>query len=166
MSEAGHEAKRRQECRRGRHECPRHKRLAAGNGSDDEKGFCPCGDGLGQWGVRRLMRQILFAGEESQKWPALLRDLIADRATQCRIAASSASRMERCVTGPATSSVTSPLMRASVSRWDGSMTRISIGNLAHAFRPVPFVNIVPGGSVSLTCSSRTHNHSLKAVPRL
>ena len=32
------------------------------------------------------MRQILLAGEESQEWPALLRDLIANRAKQRWIA--------------------------------------------------------------------------------
>src|SRR5271167_2967879 len=32
------------------------------------------------------MGQILLAGEEAQEWPALLRDVVADRTTQHRVA--------------------------------------------------------------------------------
>jgi hypothetical protein len=33
------------------------------------------------------MREIFFAGEETQEWPALLRDVVADRAAEHRILA-------------------------------------------------------------------------------
>src|SRR5207244_8094441 len=60
--------------------------LTAGDGPYDEKGLRPRSDRRGQWGVRRLMGQILLAGEEPQHRPALLRDVVADRAAQHRIA--------------------------------------------------------------------------------
>jgi hypothetical protein len=53
--------------------------LAAGNGPNDEKRLGPRRDRVGQWGIRRLMGQILLAGEEPQERPALLGDLVADR---------------------------------------------------------------------------------------
>ena len=42
-------------------------RLTAGNGPDDQKGLRSGGDRFGQRGVRRLVRQILLAGEEPQE---------------------------------------------------------------------------------------------------
>ena len=60
--------------------------LAAGDGPNDDERFLPRRDRVGQWSIRRLMGQILLAGEEPQERPALLRDLIADRPTQHRIA--------------------------------------------------------------------------------
>src|SRR5437588_1644584 len=60
--------------------------LAPGNGPDNDKRLLPRRDRIGQWGIRRLMRQILLAGEEAQERPALLRDLVADRPAQHRIA--------------------------------------------------------------------------------
>src|SRR5438876_2956536 len=64
--------------------------LAAGNGPDDEKRFCPRRDRVGQRGVRRFVGQILLAGEEPQERTALLRDVVADRPAQHWIA-----RLER-----------------------------------------------------------------------
>ena len=61
-------------------------RLTAGNGAEDDKGFRPRCDRIGKRGIRRLMREILLAGEEPQERPALLGDLIADRPAQHRIA--------------------------------------------------------------------------------
>src|SRR5437588_7444032 len=58
--------------------------LAPGNGPDNDKRFLARRDRVGQWGIRRLMGQILLAGEEAQERPALLRDLVADRPAQHR----------------------------------------------------------------------------------
>ena len=60
--------------------------LAAGNGPHDQKGFCPCCDGVGQERIRRLMGQILLAGEEPQERSALPGDMVADRPAQHRVA--------------------------------------------------------------------------------
>ncbi len=60
--------------------------LAAGNGPYDEKGLGSHRDRVGQGGVRRLMRYILLAGEEPNERSALLRDVVADRPAQHRIA--------------------------------------------------------------------------------
>src|SRR5438128_9477611 len=56
--------------------------LAAGNGPDDDKRLLSGRDRVGQWGVRRLMGQILLAGEEAQEGSALLRDMVANGAAQ------------------------------------------------------------------------------------
>ena len=61
-------------------------RLAAGNGPYNEKGFRPRRDLVGQRGIRRLMGQILLAGEEPQEGSSLLRDVVAGRPPQHRIA--------------------------------------------------------------------------------
>src|SRR5712692_3286519 len=61
-------------------------KLPAGDGADDDEGFPARRDRIGQWGIRRLVGQILLAGEETQERPALLRDLVADRPAQHRIA--------------------------------------------------------------------------------
>ena len=53
---------------------------------DDQKRLRARRDRVGQRRVRRLVRQILLAGEEPHERPALLRDVIADRAAQHRIA--------------------------------------------------------------------------------
>jgi len=58
--------------------------LTSGNGSQDEKWLGPRGHCIGQWRVRRFMGDILFAGEEPQKRPTLLRDLVAYGAAQHR----------------------------------------------------------------------------------
>ena len=47
--------------------------LAAGDGSDDEKGRYAGGHRLGERGIHRLVRQIVAAGEETQERAALLR---------------------------------------------------------------------------------------------
>ena len=48
-------------------------------------GSLPDIDRIGQRGIRRLVREILLAGEEANQGPPLLRDLIADRAAQHRV---------------------------------------------------------------------------------
>ena len=60
--------------------------LAAGNGPYHEKGLRPRRDRVGQWGVRRLVGQILFTGEEPHERSALVRDVVADRPARHRIA--------------------------------------------------------------------------------
>ena len=60
--------------------------LAPGDGPNDNERLLPRHDRIGQWSIRRLMGQILLAGEETQERPALLRDLVADRPAQHRIA--------------------------------------------------------------------------------
>ena len=60
--------------------------LAARNRSYDEQRLFPRDDRVRQRGVRGFMRKILLAREEPQEWPPLLRDVIADRPAQHRIA--------------------------------------------------------------------------------
>ncbi len=60
--------------------------LAAGNGPNDQKWLFPRSDRLGQWGIRRLMGQILPASKEPQEGSALLCGVVADRSAQHRIA--------------------------------------------------------------------------------
>ena len=48
--------------------------LAAGYGPNDQKRLGPGRDRVRQWGVRRLMGQVLLAGEEPQERSALLGD--------------------------------------------------------------------------------------------
>jgi len=59
--------------------------LPTGDGPDDDERLVPGRDGVREWGVARFVGEILFAGEEAQKRPALLRDLVADSAAQHRI---------------------------------------------------------------------------------
>src|SRR6266705_1592147 len=61
-------------------------RLAAGDGPDDEKRLRPGRDDVREGGVRRLMGEIPLAREESQERSTLLRDVVADRPSQHRIA--------------------------------------------------------------------------------
>jgi len=56
--------------------------LPAGDGANDEKRFCTGGDCVRQRGIRRLKGIVLGAGEEAQKGTTLLRDVIANRASQ------------------------------------------------------------------------------------
>ena len=49
-------------------------------------GSAPARDRVGQRGIRRLMGQVLLAGEEPQERPAPLGDVVADRPAQHRIA--------------------------------------------------------------------------------
>jgi hypothetical protein len=51
----------------------------AGNCPYYQKGFGRRRHRRGQRGIGKLIGQVLLAGEEAQEWPALLRDLIADR---------------------------------------------------------------------------------------
>src|SRR5438045_439727 len=60
--------------------------LASRDGPHDQEGLRTHRDGVGQRVIRRLMGQVLFAGEEPHERPSLQRDLIADRPAQHRIA--------------------------------------------------------------------------------
>src|SRR2546426_5700681 len=60
--------------------------LAAGHGPHDEKRLGPVRDRVGQRGIRRFVGQILLAGEEPHERPALVRDVVADRPAQHRVA--------------------------------------------------------------------------------
>lgn len=60
--------------------------LAASYSSYHDKGFRAGGDCVGQGGVRWLMGQIFFAGEEAEEGPALERAVLADGAAQHGIA--------------------------------------------------------------------------------
>ena len=60
--------------------------LAASDGSHDQERLGARRDRIGQRGVRRLVGQIPLAGEEPHERSALLRDLVADRPAQHRIA--------------------------------------------------------------------------------
>src|SRR5271156_3152968 len=57
------------------------------NGADDEERFPSRGNLVRQRGVQLLMRKVFPAGEESQEGPAFLRDVIAYRSAQHRVAA-------------------------------------------------------------------------------
>ena len=59
--------------------------LAAGNSADNQERLFPGCDCFGQRRVRQLVGQILFAGEETQESPPLLRAVVADGAAQHRI---------------------------------------------------------------------------------
>jgi len=59
--------------------------LAARHRADDQVRFGPGGDGLGQRGVRLLVRQVLLAGEEPDERPALPGPLVTDGAAQHRV---------------------------------------------------------------------------------
>ncbi len=48
------------------------RNLAAGSGSDDEEGLGAACDGFGEWGIGRLVGDVLFADEEAQEGAALL----------------------------------------------------------------------------------------------
>src|SRR5438093_1561181 len=60
--------------------------LAAGHGTHDQKRLCAHRDRVGQRGIRRFVGQILLAGEDPHERSALLRDVVADRPAQHRIA--------------------------------------------------------------------------------
>src|SRR6185436_16124091 len=61
-------------------------RSAAGDRSDDEKRLVSTRDRVGQRGIRRLVRQVLLAGEEPQERAALPGRMVADRPSQHRVA--------------------------------------------------------------------------------
>src|SRR5437016_4667764 len=65
---------------------PTRQHLSARNRPDDEKRLRPRRDRAGQGSVRRFVGQVLLAGEEPDERPALVRDVVADRAAQHRIA--------------------------------------------------------------------------------
>src|SRR6266571_2956206 len=52
---------------------------------DNQKWFPARHDCFGQWRIRRVVRQIFLASEESQERAPLFRDMIADRSLQHRI---------------------------------------------------------------------------------
>ena len=54
-------------------------------GSYDQKRLSPRYDGCGQGGIRRFVGEVLLAGEEPYKGPALSGDVIAERAAECWI---------------------------------------------------------------------------------
>lgn len=64
----------------------RKAKLTTGDGADDQEGFFSGGDGGGERGVGRIVRQIFLAGEEAEEWAALLRDVVADGALQDGVA--------------------------------------------------------------------------------
>src|SRR5262249_31451831 len=56
--------------------------LSSRYSTDDEKGLASRGDGLGKRRVRRVVREVLLAGEESQKRSPHLRCVIANGAAE------------------------------------------------------------------------------------
>src|SRR3990172_4712960 len=60
--------------------------LAAGHGPQDHEGLGAGRDRIGQRGVRLFVGQIFPAGEEPDERPAPLRDVVADRPAQHRMA--------------------------------------------------------------------------------
>src|ERR687888_43574 len=60
--------------------------LTARHGPHDEEGLLPVRDRLGQGGLWQLVGQVLLAGEEPDERSAPLRDVVADRPAQHRIA--------------------------------------------------------------------------------
>jgi len=68
--------------------------LSPGNCSYDEQRFRSRRNGVGQRRIRRLMRKVLRASEKSQERAPLLRDVIANRSLQHRIAGF--ERIEHC----------------------------------------------------------------------
>src|SRR2546426_11110089 len=61
-------------------------RLAAGDRPHHEKGLRSRRDRVGERGIRRLVGQVPLARKESQEWPSLLGDVVADRPSQHGIA--------------------------------------------------------------------------------
>ena len=49
---------------------------------DDKQGFFSIGYCVRKRSVRRIVRQVLLAGEKPQEWPALLRHVVANSAAQ------------------------------------------------------------------------------------
>src|SRR5688572_19006392 len=64
--------------------------LPAGERPDDQEGFGATHHGLRQWGIGRVVRQVLLARIEAHERPAPERGLVADRAAQHRV-----TRLER-----------------------------------------------------------------------
>src|SRR5260221_11518402 len=62
------------------------RKLPSRNRPDNDERLLPRRHRVRQRGIRRLVRQILLAGEEPQERPALLPDLVADPPPQHRIA--------------------------------------------------------------------------------
>ncbi len=60
--------------------------LTAGEGADDHKRLGAGGDSARQRRVGRLMGKILATGEEAHERAALMRDVVANRPAQHRIA--------------------------------------------------------------------------------
>jgi hypothetical protein len=60
--------------------------LAAGYSPDDEQGFRSRGDGIGKWSVGEFKRQVFFTGKKPQERSASLRDLVANRPPEHRMA--------------------------------------------------------------------------------
>src|SRR5258705_6654632 len=66
-------------------EAEEEERLAAGDRADDEVGLGAGCDRLGKRGIGGFVGQILAAGEETEKGPALLGDVVADGAAEHRV---------------------------------------------------------------------------------
>ena|ERR1700674_186304 len=60
--------------------------LAAGNGTDNEEWFGTRRDGVRQWGVGRLVREIVLASEKAQERTTLSGGVITDGPAQHGIA--------------------------------------------------------------------------------
>lgn len=60
--------------------------LSPGDGSQHNQWFLSQRDGFRQWRVRRFMREVFLAGKEPEERPSLVCHLIANGATQHRIA--------------------------------------------------------------------------------
>jgi len=58
------------------------RRLSASDGSDDQIRLGAGYHEVWQRGIGRFVREIFLAGEKAQKWPALLRQVVAYRAAQ------------------------------------------------------------------------------------
>jgi hypothetical protein len=60
-------------------------KLTTGDGADDQEGFFSGGDGGGERGVGRIVRQIFLAGEKAEEGAALLGDVVANGTLQDRV---------------------------------------------------------------------------------
>src|SRR5579862_171306 len=61
-------------------------KLAAGNGADDEEWLLAVGDRVGKRLVGWIEREIFFAREEAEEWPALESVVVANGSGEHRIA--------------------------------------------------------------------------------
>jgi hypothetical protein len=72
----------------------RSRILTAGDRPYDKKRLDRTRHSVGQRSIRRIVGEILSAGEEPYEWPPLLGDMVADRASQHRI--SCFERVQNC----------------------------------------------------------------------
>src|SRR5688572_18000940 len=57
---------------------PRPPELAPGHGAHDQERLGSACNGLGEWGLRRVVGQVLLAREEAHERPALVGELVTD----------------------------------------------------------------------------------------